>query len=105
MKENYTKGVQKILKYSKDEAIRLGHTYVGSEHFLLGIIKDKNGNGNYDWWEDGESELMDRVHVRIRYKTDLIEFYSRPNYSYRIIFIPETIGSLTYLRKNLTQLL
>ena len=39
MNENYTSGVQKILKNAKKEAIRLGHTYVGSEHFLLGIIK------------------------------------------------------------------
>ena len=44
MNDNYSKGVIKILKYAKEEAIRLGHTYVGSEHILLGIIKDKNGN-------------------------------------------------------------
>ena len=46
MNDNYTSGVQKILKNAKKEAIRLGHTYVGSEHFLLGIIKDKNGNAS-----------------------------------------------------------
>ena len=44
MNENYTKGIQKILKYAKDEAVRLGQTYVGSEHLLLGILKDKHGN-------------------------------------------------------------
>jgi ATP-dependent Clp protease ATP-binding subunit ClpC len=44
MKENYTKGIQKILKYAKEESIRLGQTYVGSEHILLGVLKDKNGN-------------------------------------------------------------
>ena len=44
MSENYTKGVQKLLKYAKGEAIRLGPTYVGSEHLLLGIIKDVDGN-------------------------------------------------------------
>ena len=44
MSENYTKGVQRLLKYAKEEAIRFGHTYVGSEHILLAIIKDKNGN-------------------------------------------------------------
>ena len=41
MSENYTKGVQRLLKYAKEEAIRFGHTYVGSEHILLAIIKDK----------------------------------------------------------------
>jgi len=44
MRENYTKGIQKILKYAKDEAIRLGQTYVGSEHLVLGILKDPQGN-------------------------------------------------------------
>ncbi len=44
MNDNYSKGVLKLLAYAKEEAIRLGHTYVGSEHVLLSIIKDKNGN-------------------------------------------------------------
>ena len=43
MKENFSKGVQQVLKYAKEEAVRLGHSYVGSEHLLLGIIKDSNG--------------------------------------------------------------
>ena len=44
MKENFSKGVQKILKYAKEEAVRLAHSYVGSEHLLLGIIKNVKGN-------------------------------------------------------------
>ena len=44
MNENYTKGVQRILKYAKEEAIRLSNTYVGSEHLLLAVLKDDNGN-------------------------------------------------------------
>ncbi len=40
MKKNFSKSVQRILKYAKEEAIRLGHSYVGSEHLLLGIIMD-----------------------------------------------------------------
>ena len=44
MRENFSKGLQRILKYSKEEAVRLGHSYVGSEHLLLGLIKDKNGS-------------------------------------------------------------
>ena len=44
MNEDFTNNVQLVLKYSKEEAIRFGHSYVGSEHLLLGIIKNKNGN-------------------------------------------------------------
>ena len=39
MNENFTKGTLKLLKFAKEEAIRLGLTYVGSEHLLLGILE------------------------------------------------------------------
>ena len=43
MKENYSKRVQKIMKVAKEEAIRLGHSYVGSEHLLLGLLVEESG--------------------------------------------------------------
>jgi len=43
MAENYNQDVEKLLKIAKQEAIRMFHTYVGSEHFLLSIIKDSTG--------------------------------------------------------------
>ncbi|MBH10174.1 MAG: Clp protease ClpC, partial [Candidatus Marinimicrobia bacterium] len=43
MKENFSERVQRIIKKSKEEAIRLGHSYVGSEHILLGLLKVNNG--------------------------------------------------------------
>jgi len=45
MKENFSKRVQKIMKYAKEEAIRLGHSYVGSEHLLLGLLREDSGLG------------------------------------------------------------
>ena len=44
MNENYTKGVQRILSFAKEQALKLSHTYVGSEHLLMGIIIDDTGN-------------------------------------------------------------
>ncbi len=44
MKENFSKRVQNIMKFSREEAIRLGHSYVGSEHLLLGILRVGSGN-------------------------------------------------------------
>lgn len=32
--------VKRIIQLSREEAIRLGHDYIGTEHFLLGIIKE-----------------------------------------------------------------
>ena len=43
MKENFSKRVQSILKYAKEEAIRLGHSYVGSEHLLIGLLQLNSG--------------------------------------------------------------
>ena len=43
MKENFSKRVQTIMKFAKEEAIRLGHSYVGSEHLLLGILREEKG--------------------------------------------------------------
>jgi ATP-dependent Clp protease ATP-binding subunit ClpC len=43
MKTNFTPRVQKVIRYSKEEAIRLGHNYIGTEHLVLGVIKDGEG--------------------------------------------------------------
>ncbi len=43
MKENFSRRLQLIIKQSKEEAIRLGHSYVGSEHLLLGLLKEQTG--------------------------------------------------------------
>ena len=45
MKEKFSKRVQSIIKQSKEEAIELGHSYVGSEHILLGLLKVNSGKG------------------------------------------------------------
>ena len=46
MKENFSKGIRVVLKHSKSEAERLKTTFIGPEHLLLGIIKDKDGQAN-----------------------------------------------------------
>lgn len=43
MRENFSSRVQMALQYSKQEAIRLGHDYVGTEHLLLGLIREGEG--------------------------------------------------------------
>ncbi len=43
MKNNFTNRVSKVIRFSKEEAMRLGHDYIGTEHLLLGIIKEAEG--------------------------------------------------------------
>ena len=42
-KTPYTPGMREVLKLSKAEAGRLGHDYIGPEHYLLGIIRKGDG--------------------------------------------------------------
>jgi len=39
LKANFHKKLQAVIQLSKEEAIRLGHAYIGSEHLLLGIFR------------------------------------------------------------------
>ena len=43
MEANFSPRVKDVISYSREEALRLGHDYIGTEHFLLGIIRDGDG--------------------------------------------------------------
>lgn len=40
---HYTPRAKKVVELSQDEARKLGHTYVGTEHILLGLIREGEG--------------------------------------------------------------
>ncbi len=43
MEAKFSPRVKEVIQYSKEEAIRLGHDYIGTEHLLLGIIREGEG--------------------------------------------------------------
>jgi ATP-dependent Clp protease ATP-binding subunit ClpC len=43
MDDNFSPRVKDVIAFSKDEAMRLGHDFIGTEHLMLGILKDGNG--------------------------------------------------------------
>src|SRR5512146_301918 len=43
MNYNFTDRVRKVLAMAREEAIRLRHDYVGTEHILLGLIREGEG--------------------------------------------------------------
>ncbi|MCZ6824974.1 MAG: ATP-dependent Clp protease ATP-binding subunit [Gemmatimonadetes bacterium] len=43
MNYNFTDRVRKVLELAREEAIRLQHDYVGTEHILLGLIREGEG--------------------------------------------------------------
>ena len=40
---HYTPRAKKVMELSMDEARKLGHSYVGTEHILLGLIREGEG--------------------------------------------------------------
>ena len=42
MNRKFSPQVKQIISRSRDEAVRLGHSYIGTEHILLGIIQEKD---------------------------------------------------------------
>ncbi|MCX6160678.1 MAG: ATP-dependent Clp protease ATP-binding subunit [Ignavibacteriae bacterium] len=43
MDSNFSQRVQEVIRLSREEAIRLGHDYIGTEHLLLGIVREGEG--------------------------------------------------------------
>ena len=43
MEGNFSNRVRDVISFSREEAIRLGHDYIGTEHLLLGIIREAEG--------------------------------------------------------------
>ena len=39
----FTKSGERVIEISNDIAINLGHSYIGTEHLLYGLVKEKNG--------------------------------------------------------------
>ena len=67
MNSNFTDRVRKVLSMAREEATRLHHDYVGTEHILLGLIREGEGvaaailtNLNVDL-----DELRERIEERV----------------------------------------
>jgi ATP-dependent Clp protease ATP-binding subunit ClpC len=67
MNSNFTDRVRKVLSMAREEATRLSHDYVGTEHILLGLIREGEGvaaaivtNLNVDL-----DELRQRIEERV----------------------------------------
>ncbi len=43
MDGNFSERVQEVIRLSREEALRLGHDYIGTEHLLLGVIREGQG--------------------------------------------------------------
>ncbi len=43
MDDNFSPRVKDVISFSKEEALRLGHNFIGTEHLMLGMLRDGGG--------------------------------------------------------------
>ena len=41
--EKFTERVRRVMFLGREEAARLHHDYIGTEHLLLGLVREENG--------------------------------------------------------------
>ena len=75
MDENFSPRVKDVISYSKEEALRLGHDYIGTEHLMLGLIREGEGSA---------ISILEDLGVDIQGFRRKIEAISTPNISGQI---------------------
>ena len=45
--DKFTERARRVLAYSQEEAQRLQHNYIGTEHLLLGLVREQGGIAAY----------------------------------------------------------
>jgi ATP-dependent Clp protease ATP-binding subunit ClpC len=86
MYDKFTDRARKVIAFAKEEAQRLGHDYLGTEHVLLGIIKDAGGIAAAVL----ESLSIDLEKLKTEIEDRLIESTGSTMLAGEIPFMPQT---------------
>ena len=70
MDDNFSSRVKDVITYSKEEALRLGHDFIGTEHLLLGMLRDGGGKAIL---------IMNSLEIDLDYLRKKVEILSPPN--------------------------
>jgi len=70
MDDNFSSRVKDVITYSKEEALRLGHDFIGTEHLLLGILRDGGGKA---------INILNSLEIDLDYLRKKVEILSPPN--------------------------
>jgi ATP-dependent Clp protease ATP-binding subunit ClpC len=41
--ERFTQHARTVLQFAQEEAVRMRHNYIGTEHLLIGLVREPNG--------------------------------------------------------------
>ena len=47
MEQSFSERIKEVISHSREEALRLGHGFIGTEHLILGIIRQGEGGAIY----------------------------------------------------------
>lgn len=70
MDDNFSSRVKDVITYSKEEALRLGHDFIGTEHLMLGILRDGHGKA---------ISILNNLSVDLEHLRKKVEILSPPN--------------------------
>ncbi|MFD0962859.1 ATP-dependent Clp protease ATP-binding subunit [Pseudofulvibacter geojedonensis] len=70
MDDNFTPRVKDVIGYSKEEALRLGHDFIGTEHLMLGLLRDGNGKA---------IDILDKLQIDLDHLRKKVEILSPAN--------------------------
>ena len=83
MDDNFSARVKDVISFSKEEALRLGHDFIGTEHLMLGLLRDGQGKA---------VEILNALDIDLSQLRRKVEILSPAN---------PNIGTATNEKKNL----
>ena len=83
MDDNFSARVKDVISFSKEEALRLGHDFIGTEHLMLGLLRDGQGKA---------VEILNALDIDLSQLRRKVEILSPAN---------PNIGAATNEKKNL----
>ncbi|MDX1829217.1 MAG: ATP-dependent Clp protease ATP-binding subunit [Lutibacter sp.] len=75
MDDNFSPKVKDVIAYSKEEAVRLGHDFIGTEHLILGLLRKGDGKA---------IEILKYLDINLDHLRKKIESLNNVNEAYSI---------------------
>ncbi len=70
MDDNFSPKVKDVIAYSKEEALRLGHDFIGTEHLILGLLRKGEGKA---------IQILNALEINLEHLRKKIEILSPVN--------------------------
>jgi ATP-dependent Clp protease ATP-binding subunit ClpC len=89
-----TTRAKRVIELSIDEARQMGHNYIGTEHLLLGLLREADGVA---------AGVLDSFSITLdRARSEIIRFLSQSAHKSRTVKIPSKTPTLDQVTRDLT---